>query len=103
MLDREVTLSTTIQPACLPDPLKGVYPNTPLTSVWAAGWGTLSSGGSAPNTLYNVKMTYYNGTDQCRYVTSEVTTDWTRQICAGLFLKLKLKFNNIISNNKVNF
>lgn len=48
-------------------------------SAYTAGWGTISSGGSASNSLLNVKLNIY-GNNVC---SSYDSTDWNKQICAG--------------------
>jgi hypothetical protein len=52
------------------------------------GFGTLSSSGSTPDVLYNVKMTLYDGTNQCKQVASGVTKNWDSQLCAGKLFNL---------------
>jgi trypsin len=50
------------------------------TAAYVAGWGTLSSGGKAPDLLQNVKVTYYVSGTQCERYSG---LDFEKQICAG--------------------
>jgi secreted trypsin-like serine protease len=76
-LTNKATLNNYIQIACLPTSSSDTYPGTNV-DVYAAGWGTLSSGGSTPDALNNVKLTAY-AASSC----STVATLTTAQICAG--------------------
>ena len=61
-----VTLNNFIQLACLPTIQSTTYPGAGL-SVYAAGWGLLSSTAAAkPYLLYNVKLSTY-AASQCPY------------------------------------
>lgn len=66
--------------------MSNTYPGTNV-NVFAAGWGTLSSGGSTPNNLNNVKLTAY-AASSCSRVTTNLGNG---QICAGIFLFVYLK------------
>lgn len=77
-------MNTNVQLACLPNPNITSYPQSTGISSWAAGWGTLSSGGSLPNNLYNVKLTVYDSS-QCSNVFPTLTKNWNSQICSGRF------------------
>lgn len=83
-LSSEAKLSQSIQVACLPSPEKGLYPTTSGMDVWAMGFGALNSDGPSPDTLYNVKMTLYDGATQCRRVAPRTPKNWDSQICAGI-------------------
>lgn len=83
-LTNEVQLSNSIQLACLPDIKKIGYPTQVGIPVWAAGWGTLTSQGKLADVLYNVKMTYYDGSS-CQNVSVGIPKNYDTQICAGLF------------------
>jgi secreted trypsin-like serine protease len=78
-LEMNVTLSNNIQIACLPTAPSETYPGTNV-SVYAAGWGALSSGGDSPDVLQNVKLTAYPASS-C----SKVAPLTSGQICAGLY------------------
>jgi trypsin len=78
-LPTNVTLNNYIQIACLPKESSNTYPGTNV-SVYAAGWGTLSSGGNQPDKLQNVKLTAYPASS-CTKV-NQLTNG---QICAGLY------------------
>jgi len=61
-----VTLNNFIQLACLPTTQSTTYVGAGL-SVYAAGWGLLSSSSpSTPNLLYNVKLSTY-AASSCPY------------------------------------
>ena len=77
-LSSEVSFNNNIQIACLPRLLSSTYPGTNV-DVYAAGWGTLSSGGDTPDNLNNVKITAYDAS-YC----SNVGLLNAGQICAGL-------------------
>ena len=63
-------------------PVDSYYKPTTNVPAWIAGWGDLSSGGSAPNILQNVQITYYYlGSDQCFNYGS---LNWDKRICAGM-------------------
>ena len=80
-----VTLNSHIQPACLPDPSYGTsYPSTTNKNItaYAMGWGTLSSGGSLPELLMNVRLSLYDMSIYCSsYSNAKVST----QICGGQY------------------
>lgn len=78
ILESEISLNDKIQTACLP--LPSIYFPPENTPVFAAGWGTTSYGGSAPNLLNNIRLTVYPS-KTC----DDVGTihDWNSQICAG--------------------
>lgn len=80
-LSSKVTLSSLIQPACLPDQKSNSYP-VPDRASYAAGWGTLSSGGSAPSKLNDVQLTIYSSS-RCTNVDAGSTKNFDSQICAG--------------------
>jgi hypothetical protein len=80
-LSTKVTLNNDIQIACLPSQKSNSYPN-PTPKSYAAGWGTLSSGGSAPSTLNNVLLNIYPSSS-CNTISQSYKTDWNTQICAG--------------------
>ena len=92
-LSSEAKLSQSIQVACLPSPEKGLYPTTSGMDVWAMGFGALTSDGPSPDTLYNVKMTLYDGATQCRRVAPRTPKNWDSQICAGICICI---YSNII-------
>lgn len=82
ILDSDITLNTYVKLACLPN-ASTTYP--PVNqNVWASGWGALSSGGSSPDKLQNVKLTVYNSA-MCSNVSPTNTKSWNDQICAGIF------------------
>ncbi|RMZ99679.1 trypsin I-P1-like [Brachionus plicatilis] len=56
-LKDEIIFNNSIQPACLPYLKDSQYPTKMNIESWAAGWGTLSYGGSTSYTLQNVKIT----------------------------------------------
>jgi secreted trypsin-like serine protease len=78
-LSKSATLSNYIQIACLPTASSSYYPGSSKI-CYAAGWGTLSSGGVTPDLLNNVRITTYPATS-C----SNVATLTSGQICAGLY------------------
>ena len=78
ILNEEVQLNSYIQIACLP-PISTFYPSA-FVPAYAAGWGTLASGGIAPNLLNNVKLTVYPSS-YCYNVNQYLNTN--SQICAG--------------------
>jgi len=51
-LSQDVTFSSSVMPACLPN-TNNNYDNVPAT---VTGWGTLSSGGSQPSVLYEADI-----------------------------------------------
>jgi len=78
-LSQDVTFSNSVMPACLPDSTRN-YDNVLAT---VTGWGTLSSGGSQPNVLYEVNvdtMTNAACTSGTSYSSSEITSN---MICAS--------------------
>ncbi|CAF1021331.1 unnamed protein product [Brachionus calyciflorus] len=81
-LSRPVEFNRFIQPACLPNPKINIYPVKENITSYAAGWGTLSSGGDLPETLQNVKLTVYNESF-CESVGFGMEKNWTTQICSG--------------------
>lgn len=83
-LDSEVTLNNYVQLGCVPDSSISNYPSSTGMDVWAAGWGSLTSGRTGPDNLYNVKMTLYSSSS-CSAVSTSLTKDWTKQICAGQY------------------
>lgn len=83
-LKTAATLNDYVQIACLPDPTYGVYPTNYNVTAWASGWGTLSSGGSSPNTLYNVRLYIYDPS-LCSNVYPSYQKVWNSQVCAGYY------------------
>ena len=75
ILKDEVDLNNYIQTACLPS-----VDTTDYNYAYAVGWGTKEYQGSAADVLQNVKLTVYDGGNNCQMY--EIT-DWTSQICAG--------------------
>lgn len=51
-LSQDVTFSDTVYPVCMPDSSK----NYDSVQATVTGWGTLQSGGSQPNVLYEVDV-----------------------------------------------
>lgn len=86
-LDKQVTLNEYIQIACLPDPRLGTYPPSSDVAAFIAGWGTLSSGGAVPDQLNNVKITIYDGANDCSQVLPSIQKNWDSEICAGMDAK----------------
>ena len=82
ILSKEVELNNYIQIACLPAP-STTYPNPngPNPFAYAAGWGTLYTGGPTPSQLNNLKLTIYPST-YC-YGVNDGINNWNGQICAG--------------------
>jgi secreted trypsin-like serine protease len=76
-----VELSSFIQVACLPVFKSSSYPSVNRPS-YAAGWGTLSSGGSAPSSLNDVQLTVYSS-NKCLNVETDAIKNWNSQVCAG--------------------
>jgi len=76
-----VELSSFIQVACLPVLKSSSYPSVNRPS-YAAGWGTLSSGGSAPSILNDVQLTVYSS-NKCSNVDTSLAKNWNSQVCAG--------------------
>jgi len=79
-LSQDVSFSKTVMPVCMPDSTKN-YDNVPAT---VTGWGTLFSGGSQPNTLYEVNVNTQSK-DKCTgsetaYSGSQITSN---MICAS--------------------
>ena len=79
-LSSPVNLTTSIQPACLPEKTSNTYPGSGLYG-FIAGWGTTFSGGSTPALLNNVKINVYDAST-CKNV-AKLTNG---QICAGMNL-----------------
>lgn len=75
------TLSPKVQVACLPVDPSTRYPS-PVRACYAAGWGTLASGGSLPKRLNEVDLLIY-GSNDCQFVDTSSTKNWNSQICAG--------------------
>lgn len=80
-LSRPASLSRKVQVACLPVDPSTDYPS-PVRTCYAAGWGTLASGGSLPTNLNEVDLLVYSSND-CRFVDTQSTKNWNSQICAG--------------------
>lgn len=78
-LTEEVSLNNYVQVACLPTKKSNEYP-VPEEDSYAAGWGTLASGGTTPDILNDVKLTIYRSS-RCKNVGNDL--DWDSQICAG--------------------
>lgn len=66
----------------MPNPSQLIYPNTSNIDGYIVGWGTLTYGGSTPDTLQNTKITVYDGSS-CSTVSPDTAKDWNSQICAG--------------------
>lgn len=81
-LTSDVTLSNRIQVACLPEESENFPESEGITASYAAGWGTLSSGGSSSAVLRDVDLNIY-GSSSCANVAYGYTKDWDKQICAG--------------------
>ena len=69
-----------IQVTCLPVEKSSLYP-APTTQSYAVGWGALSSGGSLPEKLNEVKLNIYSNS-VCNNVTDS-KKDYDKEICAG--------------------
>lgn len=79
-LSKDVALTDTIQVACLPNEYSTTFPSRfTYPTVYAVGWGTLSSGGSQPNNLQDVSLSIYSNS-ACSGVGS---TDSSKQMCVG--------------------
>ncbi|XP_041377151.1 chymotrypsin-like protease CTRL-1 isoform X2 [Gigantopelta aegis] len=57
-------------------------PLTPDMTCYAAGWGTMSSGGSTPDTLLQVALPAYE-MSKCQSTFSTTFTQPDKQVCAG--------------------
>lgn len=79
-LESNAVLNNQVQVACLPPIISNNYPKA-STLAYAAGWGTLSSGGSLPSKLNDVEIRIY--TDQDCHQVSGSPKMWNSQICAG--------------------
>jgi len=55
-LDSPLTLNNDVQPACLPSSSTYLGVSSTEEQCFTSGWGTLSSGGSSPNTLQYVRV-----------------------------------------------
>jgi len=80
ILDQNITLNTYVKLACLPNSSSSYPPVN--QNAWASGWGTLSSGGSQPDKMQNVKLTIYSSS-MCNNVFPSLTKSWDNQVCAG--------------------
>lgn len=79
-LSKDVTLTDNIQVACLPNEYSTSFPSRfEYPTVYAAGWGTLSSGGVQPDKLQDVYLSIYSDS-ACSGVG---TTDSRKQMCVG--------------------
>jgi len=79
-LSQHVSFSNTVMPACMPDTSKN-YDNVPAT---VTGWGTLTSGGSQPNVLYEVDVNTQSNTQCAGPATTYSSNDITsNMICAA--------------------
>ena len=65
-LSSDLTFSSTVMPACLPDSST----NYDAVSAVVTGWGTTSSGGSQPNVLHEAEVTtrYLSEIYECYYL-----------------------------------
>ncbi len=80
-MDSPVTLNNYIQIACLPSNKTVSFPSFNQTG-YIVGWGTIGETQDNPSVLKNAKITVYNSS-ACDSTISEMTKNYTTQICAG--------------------
>lgn len=80
-LTNEVQLTDKIQVACLPSEQSSDFPKLSY-DAYAAGWGTLSYGGSSSSLLRDVSLTIYSN-NLCSNVAPSYKKDWDSQMCVG--------------------
>ena len=76
-----MTLNEYVQVACLPDPSQLVYPIRNEIEAYIAGWGRMSDGYYASRLQNTIITIYHNSV--CSNVNSNITKNWTVQMCAG--------------------
>ncbi len=85
LLSNQVTLTNTIQTACLPQ-VSG-FPAENSSGI-VVGWGSTSFGGLEPNSLNNVRVDIYSNASCINfgYTPADFSFDYASQVCAGLLL-----------------
>ena len=85
-LSKSVTLTSFIQPSCLPSNQSSQYPNVSIPA-WAIGFGTTVNGGfQMTQYLRNVQLTNSHGPSYCaNYAKVGAVVNWSSQLCAGLY------------------
>jgi len=69
--------------ACLPSEKSSSFPDPSVyPDAYAAGWGTLTFGGSQPDLLQDVAFNMYPSS-ACSGVAVDFSKNWDAQICAG--------------------
>lgn len=83
-LEEEVSLGPHIQIACLPNPFKAGFQAETGQEIWAMGFGHIRTDGEMSKKLQNIKLTYYDGKNDCLNVSKQYAKNWHSQICAGM-------------------
>lgn len=83
-LAKNITLSRSVQIACLPDPDERLYPEGDNIVSWVLGWGTSLYGviSHTRNLNYAELIIYKN--EICDDVLPSLAKNWNIEMCAGL-------------------
>lgn len=82
-MDKEQTLGSTIQIACLPNYAVSYYPTGSNIQSWVIGWGyTNQASLTLASALQNVEILIYDS-NVCSGLEPSVPKNWNSQVCAG--------------------